>query len=719
MPSNSQLPASNSQLLRILAVLYVLAILTVTLLPSGADTFAAGWDTRITPGIQNTLHMPAYIVMVPLLMAAFGRSARRPWLALGLITLGCITLGIGTECLQAAFIPGRYGSLTDALSNTLGCLLGAGSWKLVARSWKLVAGSWKLGAGSWEIGVRNPLPTSASECRVGGSGQSDNRTFSTYESQPCECTSQQVAPGRVHPRGDSLVSDEQRVSASPTSSFQLPTSIGTILCFASGYDAPPTSKHHVMHVLADQGNTVLWVNYHASRMPTASGSDLRYIARKLRQVAGGLKNPRTNVYVLTPLVVPLPSSAFARRLNRALLTWQIRRALRKVSPGPNTPLELWSFTPDVAYLLDRFGQQRVVYYCVDDHSQFTGYDTRQVLRDEEALCRRADLVVTTSGPLQESRKPWNPNTILVPHGVDYEHFAQALDDNLPEPAELAAIPRPRLGFFGLLRDWVDLDLLAEVARRRPDWHVVLLGDSTVDLSPYRSLANMHFLGPKPYGELPAWCRGFDVGLIPFKLNPLTHAVNPIKLREYLAAGLPVVSTPLPEVERYAQGVEEVDSCQLTVDSNARTAAWVSLADGPDAWTDALDAIVREEGVRCQVSGVSESPAPSSQLPASASACRVGGSGQSQNRTSPTGEPQPCDDTSQQAAPGRVHPRVEPAANTEQRVSAVRSANSELRSPIHSASASARAARSAAMRSETWQAKVRRIRETLEAATAED
>ncbi len=379
-----------------------------------------------------------------------------------------------------------------------------------------------------------------------------------------------------------------------------------ILCFASGYEAPPTSKHHVMHLLAEQGNVVLWVNYHASRMPSATGADFGRIARKLRQVAGGMTNPRENLYVLTPLVVPLPGSRLVRRVNRALLVGQIRRALRKVSPGPAAALEIWSFTPEVAYLLGRFGERRVVYYCVDDHSQFTGYDAAQVLRDEEALCRRADLVVTTSGPLQESRKPWNPNTILVPHGVDYDHFSRALSDDLPEPADLSPIPRPRLGFFGLLRDWVDLDLLAEVARRRPDWHVVLLGDSTVDLTPYRPLANMHFLGPKPYADLPAYCRGFDVGLIPFKLNALTRAVNPIKLREYLAAGLPVVSTPLPEVERYAQ--------------------WVSLATGPDAFTAAVESAlstpaaraarsaamrsetwqekvkrIREQGDRCQVS----------------------------------------------------------------------------------------------------------------------
>ena len=324
----------------------------------------------------------------------------------------------------------------------------------------------------------------------------------------------------------------------------------TILCFASGYDAPPTSKHHVMHILAER-NTVLWVNYHASRAPTASSSDALHMARKLAEVFSGLRRPRRNLFVLTPLVVPLPASPWARRLNRALLIGQIRRALDRLRNGP---LQIWSFTPDVAYALGHFGEEKVVYYCVDDHASFTGYDRQQVLRDEEALCRRADLVVTTSMALQRSKAPWNPNTILVPHGVDYEHFSRAVREDLPCPPDIAAIPHPRLGFFGLIRDWVDLDLLADVARRRPDWHIVMIGDadSNVDLAQYRAIRNMHFLGRKSYADLPAYCKHFDVGLIPFKINELTEAVNPIKLREYLAAGLPVVSTPLPEVASHEE-----------------------------------------------------------------------------------------------------------------------------------------------------------------------
>jgi len=319
----------------------------------------------------------------------------------------------------------------------------------------------------------------------------------------------------------------------------------TILCFASGYDAPPTSKHHVMHLLAER-NTVLWVNYHASRTPSASGSDVAHMARKLREVAAGVRRVRGNLYTLTPLVVPLPTSRVARWINRALLVAQIRAALARLRRGP---LQVWSFTPDIAYLLDHFDAEKVVYYCVDDFAEFTGYDREQVLRDEADLCRRADLVVTTSQALQESKAPLNPNTVLVPHGVDYAHFARAVSNNLPVPADMRGIPHPILGFFGLIRDWVDLDLLAGVAHLRPEWHIVLIGDadSNVNLEAYRSIPNMHFLGRKPYADLPAYCRCFDVGLVPFKINELTKAVNPIKLREYLAAGVPVVSAPLREV----------------------------------------------------------------------------------------------------------------------------------------------------------------------------
>jgi len=147
--------------------------------------------------------------------------------------------------------------------------------------------------------------------------------------------------------------------------------------------------------------------------------------------------------------------------------------------------------------------------------------------------------------------------------VDFHHFNRAVTETLPCPQELQKTPRPRLGFFGLIRDWVDVDLLWQIAKKRPEWHFVLIGDadSSIDLGKYKEITNMHFLGRKPYQDLPSFCRHLDLGLIPFKVNELTHAVNPIKLREYLSAGLPVVSTPMPEVKKYDHMVKLADTAQ--------------------------------------------------------------------------------------------------------------------------------------------------------------
>jgi glycosyltransferase involved in cell wall biosynthesis len=134
--------------------------------------------------------------------------------------------------------------------------------------------------------------------------------------------------------------------------------------------------------------------------------------------------------------------------------------------------------------------------------------------------------------------------------VDYEHFRRATDEATPVPPELQNLPRPILGFHGLIADWVDLPLIAELARMRPQWSIVLVGRGDTDLSPIQGLPNVHVLGHRPYERLPEYLRGFDIALLPFVVNELTLAANPLKLREYLAAGLPVVAAPLPEIARF-------------------------------------------------------------------------------------------------------------------------------------------------------------------------
>jgi hypothetical protein len=263
----------------------------------------------------------------------------------------------------------------------------------------------------------------------------------------------------------------------------------TIICLANNYFFDPTSKHHVMRELA-KSNHVLWINWHASRRPSLNRRDFGSIVEKLKQFGNGLVQVQDRFWVLTPLVVPLPSSPFARRLNRWLLTTQTRSVLRNLP----RPRQLWSFTADIGPLLGTFGEERVVYYCVDEFAAFSGYDVETTRRLDRELCEVSDLVITTSQALYTSKRPYNPNTVYVPHGVLYDHFAQALEPAFPVAEDLKKLPGPVIGYYGLIQDWQDLDLLGEIARRRPQWSVVLVGKVQTDIERFRQLPNMHFLG---------------------------------------------------------------------------------------------------------------------------------------------------------------------------------------------------------------------------------
>jgi glycosyltransferase involved in cell wall biosynthesis len=208
----------------------------------------------------------------------------------------------------------------------------------------------------------------------------------------------------------------------------------------------------------------------------------------------------------------------------------------------------WVFNPAAAVVAGSLNEEQIIYYCVDEYSAFTGVDSDAIKSLEEQLLRQAQLVIVSAERLHASRARINPRTVVVRHGVDYSHFRGALDPSTEIPGDIANLPRPILGFFGLVADWIDLDLLARIAGRFSSGSLVILGKVTTDVSSLSRISNVHFLGQKPYADLPAYCKAFDVALMPFKINELTLAANPLKVREYLAAGLPVVSTPVPEVE---------------------------------------------------------------------------------------------------------------------------------------------------------------------------
>src|SRR5688572_29393493 len=323
-----------------------------------------------------------------------------------------------------------------------------------------------------------------------------------------------------------------------------------IVCFANDWESDPLSKKHIMKRLAEH-NRVLWVNSLGYRRPRPSARDFRRAAQKLRRIARGLRRVAPNLWVWSPFVLPFHGNAAARRWNERFLARSLGRTVRGL--GMRDPIT-WTFEPSSADVVGSLGEQMTIYHCVDEFSELPGADGAAIVAMEKKLLERVDLVLVSAGPLEEAKSRFNPNTHLVTHGVDVAHFGSALDALTRVPPELERLTKPVIGFFGLVADWVDLDLVRKVAQQRPHWSIVLVGKVDTDTAAVAGLPNVHLVGWRDYASLPGWCKGFDVAILPFRVNKLTLAANPLKLREYLAAGLPVVATALPEAQRLAPWV---------------------------------------------------------------------------------------------------------------------------------------------------------------------
>lgn len=319
-----------------------------------------------------------------------------------------------------------------------------------------------------------------------------------------------------------------------------------ILCFSHDWTGDPLSKTHLMRVLA-RDNRILWINAIANRMPSSSGKDLSRIYKKLKSFTEPVREVEKNIFVMNPLAIPAYGSRSVVRFNRQFLIRQVKGAMRKL--GMKNIINM-VFNPAAGMIAGHLGETEQIYYCVDEYTAFTGVSAG-LKEIEEDLFRRSDFVVVSAETLLESKKQFNEKTFLIRHGVDFNHFRTALDEATAIPAEIADLPKPVIGFHGLLADWVDFKLIRKIAEHFRGGSVVLIGKITFDgeekVKILDDVPNVHFLGRKPYEELPAFCKGFDVALNPFVMNELTRHVNPLKVREYLAAGLQVVSSDIQEV----------------------------------------------------------------------------------------------------------------------------------------------------------------------------
>jgi len=209
---------------------------------------------------------------------------------------------------------------------------------------------------------------------------------------------------------------------------------------------------------------------------------------------------------------------------------------------------LWYYTPMALGFSRGLEPSAVVYDCMDELSLFRGAPPLLVER-EARLLEVADLVFTGGQSLYEAKRERHPEVHAFPSSIDVEHFGRART-GAPDPEDQAAIARPRLGYFGVIDERIDVDLLAGVADARPDWQLVMLGPVVkVDPASLPRRANLHYLGMKRYEELPDYLAGWDVAMMPFARNESTRFISPTKTPEYLAGGRPVVSTPIRDVVR--------------------------------------------------------------------------------------------------------------------------------------------------------------------------
>ena len=344
------------------------------------------------------------------------------------------------------------------------------------------------------------------------------------------------------------------------------------IVFSDDWGRHPFSCQHIMeHFLAH--NRVLWVNTIGLRTPKLCLYDLKRSFGKLASwflpqgKKGGLP---PNLRIVAPLMIPYNTVASVRAYNRSCVVRTVREAMK--AWGMENPIFLATL-PNAADYVGCFDESLVVYYCVDDFTVWPGMNQPELVRGLEAdLLNKADMVIAVSDSLCDTRSNGRSATRLLTHGVDVDHFASG--DSLPvKPEAMRGLSGPILGFYGLIDSHFDVSLVKGVLNARPDWQIVCIGTKRIDLGSLESEPNFSWIPPVPYAQLPHFAACFDVAFIPYVVNAHTQTANPLKLREYLATGKPVVTTPMAEVFRFKDIIH--------------------IADSIDSFVSALDAALQE------------------------------------------------------------------------------------------------------------------------------
>lgn len=592
---------------------------------AGCDVLVLNPDMRLTPGsivaLRDTLTQPGTGIAVPRLTDAAGRGhyslRRRPTLlrALGEAVLGGTRAGripaLGTLVLDsrsyacprrvdwatgAAWLISRdcvdaVGELDERYflySEETEYMLRAGERGFAVRyqpdvSAVHLGGEQATSPWLWALGVTNSVRLHRERHGRVAAALMWLVVLLNETLRVALCRS----PGRreLHRAGARALLRMRRWPTGPTgertgSTRSIGGSAGDVgyVCFAAQdwwYHNRAHSDFQLMRCIARR-RPVLVVNSIGMRMPMPGRSThtTRRILRKLRSVAKLVRTPVPDLpgfRVMSPLPLPFYGTPWLRRLNAALVRAQVRGACLVL--GLRVPVIVTTL-PTAWDVVRTMPRRALIFNRSDRHSEFPESDRATIENLERALLGAADRVLYVSRSLlAEEHALAGDRGYFLDHGVDLEHFHPV--DAAELPADLVAIPEPRVGFFGALDDYlVDFDLLERVAAELPDVSLVLIGDATHPMERFDKYPNVHWLGHRPYERIPAYGSGFTVAIMPWLDNRWIQHSNPIKLKEYLALGLPVVSTSFAEVTHYTDRVRVAETQAEFV-----TAIRATLADG--------------------------------------------------------------------------------------------------------------------------------------------
>ena len=320
------------------------------------------------------------------------------------------------------------------------------------------------------------------------------------------------------------------------------------------------SKHHMARYWAGEGHRVLYVETPPNPLSFLTRrQEATHLWRRYRR---GPDQVAENLWVHT-FFYPLPyrgsrlgfGGTWVNTFNQAFIRPQMQSVLDRL--GFRQPVFLLGCCHGLP-LANGVRNSLLAYHCSDDYTLIDGFP-ESFPQLEEDLIRRSDLVIATAEELRQSRLRLNPNTFTVTNGAQIEHFLTTQAPEMSAAPELDSLSGPVAGFVGSISSWIDQDWIVEAARQLPDWNFVFIGPIHTDVSRLKTLPNLHFLGPRPYKEIPRYLRRFDVATLPFEITDFTRRVSPIKVYEYLAAGIPIVASRLPDLEIIREHIALVDN----------------------------------------------------------------------------------------------------------------------------------------------------------------